>query len=337
MKSGKKKKISKAKLRAIIVTCVSLVLGLALVILNAFIPVKYLSAYLVSGGKGAQDGVMRVRYVDVGYGDCTVVELPDGKNMLIDAGNGSTAYTKCILKFLNKCDIDRIDYLVCTSVNSEHCGGLAEIIKYKEVGRIYMPYCTNVYITDEFYDFCAAASSCGAEIIYSEYGTGVAEDDYFFVFLSPTAHTSEYSEYYTMNSEPSYASCNNASAVLWLEYSASAFLFTSDAGTDVLEKIVYEYALCSGVGDRYCPVGNYTVNLSDCDVVQVACHGSEDSACAAFYDTLSPHTAIISLGDDGASTQVLSDVINYVGDELYMTSYYGTVTIEATLSGYSVV
>ena len=147
-KTKEKKKLTKLQLRTVIVSAVSAAVAIALIITNFFVPVKYLSSYMVIRNKGAKEGVMRVRFVDVGYGDCTIIELPDGKNMLIDAGNGRGPNQSRILSYLNKCNINTIDYLVCTSVNSEHCGGLAEIMRLKTVKTVYQPFCSHNSITD---------------------------------------------------------------------------------------------------------------------------------------------------------------------------------------------
>ena len=74
----KKRKLSKGRIRAIIVAAISIAVALALIITNFFVPVKYLGSYMVVRNKGAAEGVMRVRFVDVGFGDCTIIELPDG-------------------------------------------------------------------------------------------------------------------------------------------------------------------------------------------------------------------------------------------------------------------
>lgn len=339
----KENKLSKGRLRAIIVTGISCVVAVALIITNLFIPVKYLSSYLVIGNKGAADGVMRVRFVDVGYGDCTIIELPDGKNMLIDGGDGSKSNQLRILKFLNKCGIDTIDYLVCTSVNSEHCGGLAELIQYKSVKKIFMPYCTNKYITEEFFNFSFAASSCGAELVISEYGVGESNGEYgyFFTFLSPSVHSDPNGEYAYMNSnQSSQEAKNNASSVIWLEYAGVSFLFTGDIGDSVKTQLVDSYTLMQSIGENYWEVDGYSVRLEECNVVTVSAHGSDESACAEFYEFIQPEYAVISVGDNGQgcpSATAIGNAVNYVGDNLYRTDEYGTVTIEVTENGYGVV
>lgn len=334
----RKKKLSKGFWKIIITVAVCCAVCLALIITNLFIPVKYLTSYLVLRTHGAQDGVMRVRYVDVGYGDCIIIELPDGKNMLIDAGNGISANQHRILRYLNKCGIDRIDYLVCSSVNPEHCGGLAEIIRYKTIGKIYMPYCTNVYINESYRDFYSAAKSSGAKCVYSEFGSGEFNDDYgyFFGILSPSSHLLD-AEYYALNLNPTAENIANASAVIWLEYAGTRFLFTSDATRETLTRICDSYNAVKSTGDIYFNLNGYSVNLEDCDIFQVPRHGS--TVNADFYGLINPSAAVISVGQNGygcPSAEALSSVGNYVGDELYITQQHGTITVEVTEQGYSI-
>jgi competence protein ComEC len=338
-----KKKISKGQLRTVIVGIISIVFVVVILILNSFIPVKYLSSYMVTKN-AAPSGTMRVRYVDVGYGDCIIVELPDGKNMLIDGGTGTDKNRKRVLKFLNKADIDTIDYLVCTSPRGEHCGSLAEVVKYKSVKRVYMPYCTNEYITDEYSEFCLAVQSSGAECVISEYGTGVSNSEYgyFFGFLSPSNHNeqSSSSEYYQLNTNPTTQTIAASSAVMWLEYAGTSFLFTSHTTSDVLEKIVSAYNLARSEDKEYLTIGGNPIRLENCNVVQVAAHASTIGKYLTFYNTLMPDMAVVSTGTNGEdtlSTDVISDVTYLVKNNIYMTNKLGTITIDVTADGYSVV
>ena len=56
------------------------------------------------------EGEMRIHFIDVGQGDATLVELPDGKIMLIDGGNGTSSSNTALLRYFHALDIDTIDY-----------------------------------------------------------------------------------------------------------------------------------------------------------------------------------------------------------------------------------
>lgn len=324
-----KKQLSKAKIWSIISAGIVTLISLTIIITNVFIPVKYLSSYFVSGNR-AKYGIMRITLVDVGYGDCVIVELPDGKNLLIDGGNGRYSNNLKVFKELNKRDIGSIDYLVCSSVNGEHCGGLAEVLKYKSVKTIFMPYCTNKYITDEFCKFTNQTAKSDARIVYSAVGVKERTDKYFFTFLSPRSVAQTSGQYAALNSNPSRTTRNNSSAVLWLEYGDTAILFTSDVEKSILNYI----ALMDEVSKK-----DFPVDFEKCKIVQVACHGSDLSESVDFYDFLKAETAVLSVGKNSngcPSTKVMSDIRPTVGDNLYRTDERGNIVIEITDTNYTI-
>lgn len=326
VKERVKQRRKKAIITAVVSATAIVLVSVALIVLNVFIPVKYLASYFVVGNR-MKIGDLRVSFIDVGYGDCIIIELPDGKNMLIDAGDGRYATNSKVLKELNKRDIDEIDYLICSSVNGEHCGGLFEVLKYKTVKSIFMPYCLNRYVTDEFRDFCEQAEKSKAEIIYSEYKKGIKTNDYFFTVLSPSVKEFENGEYTDLNTNPSKPNRNNASAVIWLEFGNASFLFTGDVESKILESIALSYEI-----DRE----NYPADLSKCNVVQIANHGNNASASPSFYDLIKPETAVLSVGDnaDGSpSVKVISDVLN-TGADLKRSDERGNIVFEVSPSGY---
>ena len=331
---AEKKKLSKNRIRAIIIACVSVAIAAALIITNFFVPVKYLASYMVVRNKGAKAGVMRVRFVDVGYGDCTVIELPDGKNMLIDGGNGSMTNEAKILKFLNKCDIDVIDYLVCTNINAEHCGGLAELVRYKKVNKIYMPGLDFIYTTNEYKNFCIELS--GSNAVISQFGEIEESKDYgyFFSFLSPSVFNNENGEYKNLLNNPqSVEARNNASAVMWLEFAGTSFLFTSDITETVLESLCNNYETADGCFN----FKGHSVKLEDCTILQVANHGSKNAVYTPFYDLVRPETAVISTNKVDSTNGLFTDLTGCGCEKIYSTVENGTITIEVTAEGYAVV
>ena len=336
----KKKKIYFSKLKLIIVSSVMGTVILALVITNFFIPVKYLTAYFHFKKYGNPQGQMRVSYLDVGYGDCTLVELPDGKVMLIDGGTGAYANVYKLLNTLNRKGIKAIDYLFCTSVKSEHCGALAQLVKYKTVENAYIPYVTNINLTDEYADFYKQLLKSGASVEIAEYGKGVynAADNYFFGVLSPSVLSSSGSEYADMNAKPTALNIDNASVVIWLQYAGTSFMFLSDAGKDVQTKIADSLLLEDG---RVLVDGN-EVSLSYCNVIKASNHGSSNYTHSALYGLLlhaDKSAAIVSVGKNAKSSPSnieINFIKQYVGDNLYRTDKDGTVTVTVTAHDYKI-
>lgn len=83
---------------------------------------------------------MVVHYIDVKQADCTFIELPDGKTMLIDSGDKATAddVVKYITAVLG--DSKTIDYFVLTHSDSDHVGGAPKIFEAFKIKNIYRPF-----------------------------------------------------------------------------------------------------------------------------------------------------------------------------------------------------
>lgn len=79
-----------------------------------------------------------VAYIDVGQGNSTFVELPDGKTVLIDGGD--TEYGNVVGEFLQERNVDVIDYMIATHADSDHIGGLNYVLEHFEVVNIYRPF-----------------------------------------------------------------------------------------------------------------------------------------------------------------------------------------------------
>ena len=77
------------------------------------------------------DDCLTVYFFDVGQADCSLLLFPDGKTMLIDAGNRADGPK--ISQYLNNLDIDTIDYFVLTHPHEDHTGGAKDIFNGFEV------------------------------------------------------------------------------------------------------------------------------------------------------------------------------------------------------------
>jgi len=67
----------------------------------------------------------RFYFIEVGWGNATLIMSPTGQNMLIDTGDRDAAGN--VIDVLERAGVKQIDYLVITHYHSDHNGGLAEI------------------------------------------------------------------------------------------------------------------------------------------------------------------------------------------------------------------
>ena len=335
--AAKGKRKNKLIIKVIIPLAIAVTICAALLITNIFVPVKYLSAYFVSS-KNRVEGELRVNFLNVGFGDSALVELPDGKVMLIDGGDGAYSHELSLLKYLNSRGVDTIDYLICTSIKDEHCGGLKEIVKYKTVKKAFIPYCTNTRINDEYHAFVAALKDKKVAYEYAGVGKGYCNKDYdlFFTFLSPVSESSPGSEYSDMNSSPTAANIEKASVVTWLQYGDTAFAFTSDARGETLKSIADKYEAGKLLEEPFCEIEGYSVKLEGCDVLTVPAHGGPNGSNSSWYKLTNPRCAIVSVGSNFAdypSVSGLADICKYV--EPLFTNEKGNIVIKATAQDFT--
>lgn len=96
-----------------------------------------LFALLLLGGLAAlappaPPGQLTISFLDVGQGDATLVQHPDGATVLFDAGPPEAGITR----LLRRAGADRIDLLVATHASRDHQGGLIEVLRHHPVGTL---------------------------------------------------------------------------------------------------------------------------------------------------------------------------------------------------------
>lgn len=263
-----------------------------------------------------QAGEMRVHFLDVGQGDCELIELPDGKIMLIDGGADDESATR-VIRYLNALKIETIDYLLITHADSDHCGGLQKVVKYKEVKRAFLPL-TNATENEAYAAVHAELMAKGCQLdkaVGSEDLNGEGELSYTLRFLYPNSKT-----------EPS-ANNNENSAVVWLDYLGASVLFTGDAPISTEEKLMLYHRL-ELLGE--------SVKLTETELLKVAHHGSADSTSLSFLQYLGVKQAVISCGADNAYGHPTLEVLSALSAqraEIYRTDERGDLVWTVSKTG----
>lgn len=89
---------------------------------------------------------MKATIINVGYGDALLLEAANGYTALIDGGSllpGEYEGHPCRIpaaQYLQKRGITRLDDLFITHIHEDHVGGLAPIVERCVIGRMFIPY-----------------------------------------------------------------------------------------------------------------------------------------------------------------------------------------------------
>jgi len=281
-------------------------------------------------------GGLYVTYIDVGQGDSILIRFPDGKNMLIDCGNGSDFAVKNVKKNLNRFSVNKLDYLVLTHPDTDHVGGTAQALKKAAVVKAFVP---NV-VRKEDYEYYEQAYNFledkGATFDISEQGKCFYDKDYFVGFLSPLPIGMSGSSYrdFNFSSQPTSSQINDVSPFIYLEYKGIRFLFTGDSGKTQELKLTEDYK--KGVFNGYFKNANVNINLSSIDFLKVSHHGSDDGTCQEFLDLINPDNSIISVGSNNFYGHPSSSLLYRLKPEnsarqIWRTDYSGTIKVHVFL------
>lgn len=79
-------------------------------------------------------------FVDIGQGDSSLIQTKDGKNILIDTGEGESsrypAGKKILFPYLLKRNVHKLDLLIISHFDSDHSGGAKYILENIEVSTV---------------------------------------------------------------------------------------------------------------------------------------------------------------------------------------------------------
>ncbi len=279
-----------------------LVLIVAVVMLALkFVPDNFWnSAYDKAGvGEGvSQISGMSVHFLDVGQGDCTIIQSKDGV-ILIDSGEEDKAQT--VINYLNNLGVESLDYCIVTHPHSDHMGSMSKVISEFSVEKLIMPELSEINIpTTRLYEkFLLSAEENAQEIIPAEAGLTYSLGEIEMSVLGPCDQDED---------------LNNMSVVTKIEYGSASFLVTGDCSFNEEDDIM----------------DNYYNELS-CNVLKVGHHGSSGSTSVDWLEAIEPDFSVISVGADnsyGHPTKRVLDDIEDFGSTIYITENDGTVVFD---------
>ena len=292
---------------------------------------------------------LKVYFIDIGQGDCIFIELPDGKNMLIDTGEKRNAGKAKIDKYLRdeKGNKVTIDYCVATHPDSDHIGLMPYVYEQYDVLKSYRPY---VYSENKSASALPYELNKGIKIknssnIYYDYITNVNAEQTYWEFFKDDSDFSngftgkdgeiyEYTVNFVMpyadnlNDYQYFTTPNDFSAVIMLEYADRKILFTGD--------IEYETGKKGAEQSFIREFSTSNSAMVDCDVLKVAHHGSDSSTSPEFLSLVKPEHSVISCGLSNKHRHPLKSTLDNLvncGSEIYRTDLQGTIILTIDSKG----
>ena len=300
----------KRKIKYILLAVFSAIIA-GLCVFSAFVPAaswKYyfsLPKVVICG-----DGEMRVHCMDAKNGDCTLVELPDGKIVLIGGGADDGASRKNVLRFLNALKIKRIDVLIVPDATYRGNGALKEIVCYYTVDEVYLPAVEGT--SSKYGEFTAELQRRGIPAYTSCAGELLVSDEYAIHVLYPLK------DIQTVSDTLLFLSCGGFNMLLGGNYSEEA-----------LDALLVEKELALG--------NKWGITLTNFDAVNLPVKMNEITA-AKFLEEFSTQTVLFSC-QSGASYQPSDKLLTAVTDldaNIYRTDRNGYITLTVKNGTYTV-
>lgn len=258
---------------------------------------------------GAAASGLLITVLDVGQGDCLLVQAPSGRTMLVDggglagqSGSGYDVGREVVVPALLARRVRHIDVLVITHPHDDHVGGLLEVVRAVPVRLVLDP---ELESSSEIYQ--ALRDELRKRKIPVRKATEGQQ-----INLAPGVRAE------VLNPpQPRLAGTgsdvNENSVVLRLTYGSLSALLTGDIERRGALRVA-----------RLGPAVRSTV-------LKVPHHGSRGAAVPEFLDAVRPALAVISVGEnnqfDHPSPEMLRE-LRRVGAKVMRTDQEGAVTIK---------
>ena len=237
------------------------------------------------------DAKLTVHFIDVGEGDCTLLESDD-EFVLIDAGERD--YGDEVLRYIEDRGADELKYVIATHPHSDHIGGLRTVIDGIDTENFITVSCdSDTYTWEKLID---AVDRNNVNRIEAEVGQTYSFGDASFTIMGPLSKDHE--DY------------NNLSVVMKVTCGDIRFLLMGDAERES------EYEMV-GAGE----------DLS-AEVLRCGHHGSSDASSDKLLKAVNPAFAVASCGVDNEYGHPHIETVakfRTMGCPLFRTDEMGTV------------
>ncbi len=261
---------------------------------------------------GHNDGLC-VKYIDVGQGDSTFIQINSDMEYLIDAGSSdiSGVGKHRIIPLLKASGVGQLDYLIVTHTDNDHINGIEELMKERIGSKSFVKTLVlpDISAKDEAYaELEEQAVKNNVAIEYISAGKGWKGKDYIFECLYPYKGMIDNDK-------------NEMSVVMRLSAGRANMMFMGDLGKEGERNLISSGEL-----------GKYSI-------LKAGHHGSKNSSGEDFLDITKPFIGVVSCGKNntyGHPNRETIERFNERGSRIYRTDRDGEIIVRIRDRGVSV-
>jgi len=251
------------------------------------------------------DGRLRITFLDVGQGDAILVELPEGRRLLVDGGPAGAhrldVGERVVAPYLWNRPAAGVDAVAVTHSDTDHSGGLRAVLTRFRVGELW----ENGRWGPGSEETLRAAERSGACRRTLVAGQRIWLGSALVTVLNPDGTLPL--------DEPAPDGENEQSLVLRLDWRGFSLLLTGDLGRPGEERVLASHAPVRALA------------------LKVGHHGSRFSSTGEFLAATRPAVAVISVGARNPFRHPTPDALarlEAAGARIYRTDADGAVILE---------
>jgi competence protein ComEC len=249
-----------------------------------------------------------VIFPDVGQGDCALIELSSGRNILIDGGgtydDRFDTGRRALAPFLWNRGVRKLDLVILSHPHPDHMNGLKFILKKFDVSETWSHgQDTDLPGYEDFRQVIADKRINHRIVSADDTPSLLGDTELRLLHPAPGFRSCD---------RKAYAAENSRSLVVKIKSEGWVFLFSGDIGTEAENDILRREQ-----------------DLK-CDLLKVPHHGSKSSSSEAFVSQTKPAIAVVTVGRGNRYHHPSEDIIaryENAGARVYRTDTGGAVMV----------